>query len=329
MQTTLRPLAVWVAAACLSVPAFAADPTTVPAGTSISNTAAVTYTMDGKAHTLSAHATFVVDQLLDVAATWQNGTPVEAPAGSTQRSLLFKVTNTGNGSDSYALTLHASPDPQNGFTADHCQLYLDNDHDGAFSHGDTLYPAPANAPALAANASLDVLAVCHIPDNAGDKSLSDIELQVASTTLTGQPGDTKPVTGHGGYIAVVGMSGNEARAVGAYAASNVTYTFTSSQRVTDKSGGHVVTSGSRITYTLIVTPQGTATGRHLVVNTPIPNHTTYVPGSLTLDGNLLGDSESDGDAGDYDASAHAVIVRLGDLSGASAAQHIRFQVTIN
>ncbi|HET7301587.1 MAG TPA: hypothetical protein VFJ01_13155 [Oleiagrimonas sp.] len=327
-QTTLRPLAVGVAAACLSVPAFAAG-TTVPAGTSINNTAVATFTMDGKTHTLSAHTTFVVDQLLDVTATWQNGTPVEAPAGSTQRSLLFKVTNTGNGSDSYALTLDVSPDPQNGFTADHCQLYLDNDHDGAFSHGDTLYPIPANAPALAADAAMDVLAVCAIPDNTVDKSLSDITLQVVSNTLTGQPGEAKPVSGHGSYVVVVGMSGNKAQAIGTYAASNVRYAFTSSQQVTDKSGGHVVTSGSRITYTLTVTPQGTATGRNLVVNTPIPTHTTYVPGSLMLDDTLLGDSSSDGDAGDYDASADAVIVHLGDLSGASAAQHIRFQVTIN
>lgn len=327
-QANLRPLAVWLAAACLSVPAFATG-TTVPAGTSINNTAAVTYTMDGKTHALSAHATFVVDQLLDVAVSWQNGTPVEVPAGSTQRGLLFKVTNTGNGSDSYALTLHASPDPQGGFTADHCQLYLDNDHDGGLSHGDTPYPAPADAPALAANASMDVLAVCHIPADVADKSLSDIELQAASNMLTGQPGDTKPVPGHGGYIAVVGMSGNKAQATGTYAAANVTYAFTSSQLVTDKSGGHVATSGSRITYTLTVTPEGTATGRNLVVNTPIPDHTTYVPGSLKLDGNLLGDSGTDGDAGDYDATAHAVIVQLGDISGTSAARHIRFQVTIN
>lgn len=331
IQAFPRSLAVLAAAAWLAGPAMAAEPsvTVAPAGTAVNNTALVTYTMDGNAHTEHASATFVVDQLLDVVATWQNGTPVEAPAGSTTRSLLFKVTNNGNGSDNYALTLNVAPDASNGFTADHCSLYLDNDHDGALSHGDTPYPDPASAPALAAGASMDVLAACRIPDSAIDKSLSHVELLVASNTLTGKPGDAKPTTGHGSFTVVVGMSGDKARATGTYVASNVTYAFASTQRVTDKSGGQVATSGSRITYTLTVTPQGTATGRNLVVNTPIPDHTTYVPDSLKLDGSALSDSNSDGDAGDFDASANAVIVRLGDVGGASAAKHIRFQVTIN
>lgn len=331
IQAFPRSLAVLAAAVWLAGPALAAETpvTVVPAGTAVNNTAVVTYTISGNTHTGNANTTFVVDQLLDVASTWQNGTPVQVPIGSTTRSLLFKVTNNGNGSDSYALTLDPSPDSSHGFTADHCALYLDNDHDGTLSHGDTPYPAPASAPALAAGASMDVLAACSIPDNASDKSLSHVELLVISNTLTGKPGDSKPAADHGSFTAVVGMSGNKARATGTYIASNVSYDFASAQQVIDKSGGHVGTAGSRITYTFTVTPQGSATGRNLVVNAPIPEHTTYVPDSLSLDGSALSDSNSDGDAGDFDTTANAVIVRLGNVSGTSAAQHIRFQVTIN
>lgn len=331
IQAFPRSLTVLAAAASLAVPAMSVGAPAIPvsAGTAVNNTAVVTYTMDGNGYTQRARTTFVVDQLLDVTATWQNGAPVQTPAGSTTQSLLFKVTNSGNGSDSYALTLSVSADASNGFTADHCQLYLDNDDDGTRSSGDTLYPAPSSAPVVAAGASMDVLAVCDIPNNAADQSLSDVQLQVVSNLLSGKPGDSRPAAGHGGYVVVVGMTGNKARAMGTYAATNVTYAYTSTQLVTDKSGGHVSTSGSRITYTLIVAPHGTATGRDLVVNTPIPDHTTYVPDSLELDGAALGDSSTDGDAGDFDATANAVIVQLGDVAGASAAQHIRFQVTIN
>jgi uncharacterized repeat protein (TIGR01451 family) len=321
---------VLAASMCLMQAAVAATKTRpVASGTQINNTVVVSYMVSGHRLTQTAHNTFVVDQLIDVSATWQNGNPVQAPAGASDRSLLFKVGNDGNGTDSYALTLHVAPGTPDGFAASQCRPYLDNDHDGTYSHGDTAYPAAAHAPAVPAGDSLDIVVACNIPANAGDQALSHIQLIATSNTLSGQPGDSKPAGGHGGVVVVVGVSGGKATTTGTYLATNVNYTFTSTQLVTDRSGGHIATSGSRITYTLTVAPKGAATGRDLMVDTPIPAHTTYVPHSLQLDGVHLSDNVSDADAGMFNSANHSVRVRLGDVPGSAAPHHIRFQVTIN
>lgn len=327
-------LIVLVAELCLGATAMAAaanepTPKHTPAGTPINTTAVATWTSGGQSHSLSASGGFFVDQLLDVAATWQNATPVEAPAGSSDKSLLFKITNIGNGNDSYALTLAVTPNPDNGFTATDCVVYLDSNHDGVYSQGDQPYPAPESAPTVSAGAELDVLAVCNIPVNAPNDSLSNVQLSVVSNTLSGDPGESKPRPGHPGQFLVVGLTGNTAAATGSFLAINAAYSLTSSQVVTDASGGHMPTSGSNIAYTVVVTPSGTATGRNLKLVLPIPDHTTYVSGSLKLNGMPLGDSADDGDAGEFDPATNTLFVHLGDVPGSADPDQVVFQVTIN
>lgn len=66
-----------------------------------------------------------------------------------------------------------------------------------------------------------------------------------------------------------------------------------------------------------------------VISDPIPTWSTFVPGSITLNGNTISDA-TDGDAGEYDiTAAPTVVVRLGDLAQADGVQNVVFQVTID
>jgi len=65
------------------------------------------------------------------------------------------------------------------------------------------------------------------------------------------------------------------------------------------------------------------------VRDPVPDYTTYVPGSLVLNGVAQSDA-ADADAGELDVSARpTIVVRLGDLTLADGTQTIVFQVSID
>lgn len=320
--------ALLLAGATLCAPASAAG---VAAGTQVNNAVVVSYEVGGITHTGSASTSFVVDQLIDVTTTWQDAAPVKAAAGAAAQPLLFRLTNTGNGSDNYTLALTALPASGTGFAAAQCKLFLDQDNSGAYSIRDPEYVPGSNDPALAAGAHLDLIALCDLPATATDGSFGQVRLTATSNTFSGVPGSATPARGTPGMNVVLGLSGGSSSANGTYQASAVTYQFTSTQQVMDASGGSVATSGSRIRYTLIVTANGgSATGHNLVVTNPISAHTAYVPGSLTLDSAPLGDSSTDGDAGDFNiTAADSIAVRLGNMPGTASPHVITFEVTIN
>lgn len=314
-------------AALGSAPVFA---TGVAAGTRISNTVVATYLVAGTPLTSAASNSMTVDQLVDDVVTWQDGGVVAAPGGAVNQSLLFKLTNAGNGSDSFMLAVKPLPASGPDFTATGCRIYLDTDGNGVYSTSDPLYAVGVDDPVLAADASINVLALCGIPATVPDQGQARVELSARSNTFSGTPGKAAPGAGVDGVVAVLGASGGRSKAVGRYLASNVRYTVSISQTLDNPPGAEQPTSGTVILYTLTVKPSGGATGRNLFVHDTIPEHTTYMPGSLALDDVPLGDSVTDGDAGDFDVTnPGAVTVQLGDVPGDAEPLIITFKVTIN
>lgn len=313
--------------AVANAPAFAAG---VAAGTNITNTANIGYTISGVTHSASASNTFAVDQLVDDSVTWQDAAMVAVSAGSNDQALLFKLTNTGNGSDTFTLVATPSAGASPSFTPTSCRIYFDSDSSGTYSAGDALYISGSNDPVLAADASITLLAVCDIPATAVDSAQGQVQLAATSKTVNGAPGTINAGGGVGGVDAIAGSSGGAASVTGIFKVSSVTYGFVKTQSVKDPSGGTQAVSGAIITYTLTVTPNGTATGNNLVITDPIPASTSYVSGSLTLNGTALGDSATDGDQGDYNVTnTGAITVNLGNLPGSGAVQVVTFKVTIN
>jgi uncharacterized repeat protein (TIGR01451 family) len=321
-------MAKWLTTALLAV-AFgvgvSANAADVPAGTQISNTAQVNYLSSGQPYTQTASAVFKVDQLVNVTVTWQNATDVSVLPGGTNQTLLFRITNTGNGSDTFALGDSLVTPGGTTFAPAGCLIYFDTANTGIFSPTDQLYTPGSNDPTLAQNAAVNMLVVCNVPNNAVDTSLGEMQLAATSKTANGPVGTVKTGGGVGGIDAIVGLTGGVNNSTGLYQVHDVLLTYTKSQTVTDPTGGTLPVPGALIQYTLTVVPSGSATASNVVVTDAVPANTSFVAGSILLNGAAVGAG-----VGDYNVTTPgAVTVKLGNVPGGASAQVVKFQVQIN
>ena len=273
-------------------------------------------------------STVVVGELVNVTMALQSGT-VSVAAGAANEWLLFLVTNTGNGVEEFTLTGDSvlvgddfDPTPAAPF------IYLDSDGSGDLSPGDTPYVAGSNDPSLAADASVAVLLVNDIPAGLPDGEYGRSELTATSNTGTGAPGTLLPGLGTGGVDAVIGTSGGEVAVTGQYLIGDILLSAVKSQAVLDPFGGTQPIPGAAITYQVVVTATGTGVALGALFNDPIPANTTYVAGTLRLNGASLTDV-ADADAGSFVSVPPAVAVSLGNLTSAAGPQTIDFRVLIN
>lgn len=145
--------------------------------------------------------TFLVAERVDVVVTPQSGQVVVLPNG-TARSLLFTVTNTGNGTETYQLAINSivvgddfDPIPSLPDT-----VFFDTDGSGNFNTGDVAYVPGGNGPILLADESVDVLLVNDIPASVTNGDLGRSELIAAAATGSGVPGTVYAGLGDGGTV---------------------------------------------------------------------------------------------------------------------------------
>ena len=311
----------------LALPAWSAG---TVAGTIIENTAVVSFDLGGTPATQNSNTvSLTVVERLDVIVTLQSGQVFVAP-NDANRSLLFTVTNTGNGTETLQLTMDsllAGDDFDPVPTVP--PIYFDSDSSGDFSAGDVAYVSGTNDPDLLPDESIDMLIVNDIPGGVVNGDLGRSELTATSATGTGNPGDVFAGQGDGGLDAVVGTSGGASASVGEYLVADVAVSILKSVVASDPFGGTEVVPGTTLTYTVTVEVTNAGTASASVVSDPIPANTTFVAGSITLNAGSLTDA-TDADAGELDSSgAPTVIVRLGDLTQAGGIQTVIFQVTID
>jgi uncharacterized repeat protein (TIGR01451 family) len=299
------------------------------AGTNITSMATVDYSIGGTPATTNSNATtVVVAELVNVTMALQSPT-VSVAAGASNEALLFLVTNTGNSIEEFTLTGESvlvgddfDPTPAAPF------IYFDSDSSGDLSPADTPYVAGSNDPQLAADSSVAVLLVNNIPSGLPDGGYGRSELTATANTGTGAAGTVLPGQGSGGADAVIGTSGGEAAVFGQYLIGDILLSAVKSQAVLDPFGGSQPIPGAAITYQIVVTATGTGTALGAAFTDPIPASTTYVAGSLRLNGAPLTDV-ADADAGSFVLGPARVAVSLGDLTTATGPQTIDFRVTIN
>jgi uncharacterized repeat protein (TIGR01451 family) len=302
----------------------------VAAGTSIDNTAEVTYSIGATNATATSNTVSVtVAEILDVVVTLQTPS-VGVASGATQQELVYRVTNTGNGPETFRLVMTSvlggdDFDPVAATPA----IYFDTDASGDLSPGDSPYVVGTNDPVLNADAFVTVLVVNDIPLAVVDGNRGFSRLTADARTGTGAPGTTYAGQGVGGTDAVVGTTSADSEVTGQYLVASVTLALVKSQAVVDQFGGGRPGPGARINYSIAVNATGSGTATGAVFNDNIPANTTYVPGTLRLNGAALTDG-ADLDAGDFSAAPTArVRVQLGNLTQASGSQTIEFAVTIN
>lgn len=302
----------------------------VPPGTVIENQATVNFDLAGTSTTLVSNTTtLTVIERIDVVAVLQSP-QVLTTAGDTNRALLFRITNTGNGSETFSLAIDnviAGDDFDPVAAAP--PIYFDTDASGDFTAADLAYVAGTNDPLLAADASVDVFLVNDIPVSTANGDIGRSRLTATSVTGTGPAGTLFPGGGDGGVDAIAGTTTGAATDIGEYVVADVQIGVVKSQLVSDPLGGNAPVPGATIRYTITVDVVGTGTATASALSDPIPTYTSYVVNSLSLNGVALTDV-SDADAGEfYTSAAPLVEVQLGDLTLADGTQTIEFEVTID
>ncbi|HKQ16597.1 MAG TPA: hypothetical protein VJT80_24485 [Steroidobacteraceae bacterium] len=322
----------WMSVAGIAVLAapLASQAAGTPAGTNIQNTAQVSYSVGSSTLTASSNtSTIRVAERLDAVLTLANAT-VQVSPGATAEELVFTLTNTGNGTERFNLTALSAGVVGDDFdpTLATPAIYFDSDNSGDFSGSDAAYNPGVNDPVLAADASVRLLVVNNIPGTVVNGNRGRSQLTAAAATGTGTPGTAFPGQGDGGVDAVAGTTGGDAVLFGEYFVADVQLTAVKSQTIVDQFGGARPLPGARINYQIVVTPSGTGTANAAAVNDLIPANTTYVAGSLLLNGAALSDT-ADSDGGTFVSAPAEVRVTLGNLSGAAGPQTVQFAVTIN
>ncbi len=325
----VRSIAAMAAGLALGATALDAQAAGTAAGTSIQNTAQVSYQVGGSTVTTSSNtSTVTVVEILDVVVTIASPT-VASSVGATQQELVFTVTNTGNGSERFELIGLSAGVTGDDFdpTLASPAIYFDTDDSGDLSPPDTAYIAGTNDPNLAADASVRVLLVNNIPASAADGSRGRSQLTARARTGFGDPGSD---FSSGGLDAVVGTTRAEGILFGEYLVQGFQLTALKSQTIQDQFGAERPIPGARINYRIIVTPSGTGSALAAVFSDAIPANTTYLAGSLELNSVSLTDAGGGDDAGEFTTTpAPQVRVTLGDLTTTSGPQTIEFAVTIN
>src|SRR6185295_13558741 len=124
--------------------------------------------------------------------------------------------------------------------------------------------------------------------------------------------------------AVIGVNGGEFAQVGSYLIGDILLSAVKSQVVLDPFGGSQPIPGAAITYQVVVTATGTGVALGVAFTDPIPASTTYVAGSMRLNGAPLTDA-ADADSGSVVLAPARVAVGLGNLTSAAGPQTIDFR----
>ena len=288
----------------------AAEAAGTRAGTTISNTASASFDNGGGTQTVDSNRVDLkVDELLDVTVAG-NATDVPTTPGATNQVLTYRVTNTGNGPEAFALSTVANVGGDN-YDPAITQIYIDANGNGTWDPTDTLYVAGAETP-LQPDTAMTVFVLATTPGSAADGDRGIVTLVAAARTGTGAPGTVFAGKGEGGGDAIAGSTGADGQDNGAYKVTAATVSLVKSALVVDPFGGSEAVPGATITYTITANVAGSGSVNGLAITDNIPADTDYVANSVTLGGAGLTDA-ADADAGSYDGTR--VQVQLGTVAG--------------
>ncbi len=307
------------------------------AGTVISNTVTLAYTLDGAANVASSNtATFTVDEIINVSLVAQDAAPVAVNSPDTNRVITFTLINIGNGSENFSLNHNnaIAGDQFDPLTAAAGGIFLESGAATGFQasgpNADTFYIPGSNDPVLTADASRVVYLVSDIPSSLALGSTARASLSAASLTAGASgaaPGTTLAGLGVGGGDALVGASRAAANIVGSYQVSGLAVAVFKRVSLIQNPQGRtstIIMPGSVLTYSVTLRVSGNGTASNLAFNDPLPAETDFVPGSITVNGLARTDAAGDDNA---NFAANTINVVFGNT--VSPATHvIEFRVTV-
>ncbi len=322
-----------------------------PSGTTVSNTATLDYSVGGVGQTpiTSNAADFLVDNRVDLTVSTLDATAVQVVPGALAQVLSYSVTNLGNTVQDYSLQALAATGTFFGvtdnFDATGVQVFVDGNSNGSY---EPLVDTAGYIDELAADAVITVFIVADIPLGQADDdaALYDLWAQTATGGGGGSQGgdilsDDAATIDDPTIVQIVfgdGAGSADAAQDGAFSSRDAYHVVSAtldvaktSTVVDDPFNGAVnpkAIPGATVRYSLTVSNTGTADAGNLALVDAMPTNTTYVPGTIVLDGSGLSDA-ADPDAGDFGVSnAGAVTVTIANLLAGGSAT-ISFDVIID
>ena len=315
------------------------------AGTSISNTATLSYSVGAVPQTnIPATSTaFVVDEKVNLTVVGAITTNVVT--GATAQATSFTVTNNANSPLDFNLAVTSVIAGDN-FDPTACSAFVES---GATAGYQAAQDTATFIDELAADATKTVYAVCNIPGTVVDTNTGLVGMTAtARGDFTGANGVYAATPGASGAlitatagadtaatvdIVFADVAGTEDAARDARHSAHNTYSVAipsllvtkSVVSVLDPNNGTVVMPGSVITYQIEVKLSGAGSVTNLVIDDPLPANTTYKANSIKVDGAPLTDAIGD-DIAQF--SANTVTVSLGNVP-APKTYFITFNAKIN
>lgn len=342
----------------LSSAAQAASGTT--AGTSVTNTASVAYSIGGVAQTpvSSNTASFVVDRKVNVTVAQVGGQATIGTAGDTNAVIAFTVTNNTNAVQDFRLitaqqntlvsTLLGHSD---NFDVNNLRVFVDSNGNGTYEAGSD---TATYIDELAADATITIFLVADIPNSVPTNPYAGV-----GVTAVTAAGGTSGSLGADLSASLLGDSATTIdnvfadaagtldltrdgrhSAIGEYGVGNASIEVTkTATTISDPLNLGVLPKaipGAVIEYCIQVKNAGTGTATNIAVTDPIPAHSTFQAGSILVGGTvLLGACNADGssvtdandsDNGQYDGTnVKSTIASL----AAGVTRTTRFRVVLN
>ncbi len=200
------------------------------------------------------------------------------------------LANIGNGTDSFIVSATSLL----GWTT---RVYIDANSDGMLDAGDPEVTGPIT---LAADDTTQLLVAVDVPPAATRGSSETVGVQATSN--------------------FDGATADQLQDVIDIRDTGITITLTKSVDRTS------ATLGDVLTYPIAYTATGTNSATNFQISDPIPFGTSYVPGTLRLNGAPLTDAAGD-DAGYFVVGANAVVFSIGNIAGGENGT-VSFQVQV-
>lgn len=311
--------------------AYAAGTT---AGTVISNTATVNYSVGSVAQTAinSNVAEFVVDNRVDLSLVRDNTAPVTAAPNQTGVVATFTLANEGNSTQSYQLVatnIATAVFGNNDSTDVTLTTAWDSNGNGSYDVGDATGNTGDIVPgAGSASTTVRVFVLATVPGTATNGQFASVNL-VARAATAGSNGSTVAVEDNGVNTAmgapqiVFADAGedNSETADNQYsivsAALTVTKSFVVISDPINNTTNPKAIPGAVVEYTTVIQNNGAVAAANLTMTDSVPTEATYVANSLTLNGSAAGT-----------VTGNAISVPVATLA-ASGTATIVFRVTIN
>lgn len=340
-------------AAISAAPAFAAG---TAAGTTITNTATINYSVGGVAQTaITASNAFTVDRQINLTVAEVGTTTTSVSPGQSAAVTAFTVTNTGNETQDFRLSvsqLSGGTAPHGGtdsFDVTSPTIYVDTNSNGTYDAGtDT---AVTFLDELAADASRTVFIVANIPISATNGQIAAVALTAEAREGAGSGSEGAALTQTSGAdttgkdTVFVDGAGSDDSARDARFSARDDYTVAApvltvskiSWVIDDPVNGTTNPKripGATIGYCIIISnAAGGAAASGVSISDPIPSQTTYVTGSVLLGGTTVGGGSPTSCTGGATSTASfsSGTVSSGTISSiaANSTQVLWFRATVN